>query len=150
MDAYETETEMKHDARIEMEENMIFKCNFDLKKFKSLLIDEQNNDPNDMVGPDPARLLMAAVAGCLSASFVYCMNKKNLELDEFTANTEIIKIKNENGLWRVKEINVELIPKSDNEKIQKRIKQCSKIFEKTCVITPSVREGITINVNVNP
>ena len=41
------------------------------------------------------------------------------------------------------------MPRSNDEKVQKRIKQCSKIFERTCTVTESVRAGIKVNVDID-
>ena len=120
-----------------------------IKNIPKIYVDDENENPDEMLGPDPSRLLMSTIVGCLSASYIFCMQKKNLSFDDYSAEAEYIGHKNEQGLWRVKEINVKLKPRSNDEKVAKRIKQCSKIFERTCTVTESVRAGIKVNVDID-
>jgi hypothetical protein len=50
---------------------------------------------------------------------------------------------------------VQLTPKTGDEAVLKRIKTCMRelhngnmLFEETCIITPSVKEGLDIKVDV--
>ena len=138
--------ELRTKVRLTLEKDMIFKCDMGNFKVEECYIDETNKEEFDMWGPNPSRLLASAVLGCLSASLIFCIGKKNLKLDDFEAEAEIIIAKNEKNFLRVKEINIKLIPVTDNEEVIKRIKQCEKMFEDYCTITQSVREGIKINV----
>ena len=70
-------------------------------------------------------------------------------LDDFEAEAQLVGRKNEKGFYRVKEINVRLIPKSSNAEVKRRMKTCLKIFEKACTVTQSVRAGIPVNVNID-
>ena len=134
---------------LEMEEEMIFKCNLGLPKYEEFFIDEAHHDKDEMWGPNPSRLLASAILGCLSASFMFCLQKRKLTLDDFKAEAEIIIARNEKKLFRVKEINVQLNPKSSDPAVVKRIEQCKKFFEQYCTITESVRAGIDVNVEIN-
>ena len=120
-----------------------------MKNLPEIHLDDEHDDVNEMLGPDPSRLLTAAIVGCLSASYMFCMDKKNLKFDDYSAEAEYVGYKTEQGVWRVKEINVKLLPRSNDEKVAKRIKQCSKIFERLCTVTESVREGIKVNVDID-
>jgi len=86
--------------------------------------------------------------GCLSASLIFCLKKRNFELDDFEAEAELKGGRNEKGFIRVNEINVKLIPKTNDENVKKRLEKCLKIFEKFCTVTESVRKGIPVNVYV--
>ncbi|MHA1785518.1 MAG: OsmC family protein [Candidatus Helarchaeota archaeon] len=144
--------EFKSVVKVEMvkgKEGKIFKCNMGLKSLGEIYIDDENEDINEMLGPDPSRLLASAIAGCLAASYKFCMEKKKMQYGSFTVEAEYISAENEKGLIRVKEINVKVKPFSSDEKIKRRIKQCSKIFERTCTVTQSVRAGIKVNVDID-
>jgi len=141
--------ELRNRVSLKLEKELIFKCDMGISKVKECYIDETNKKEVDMWGPNPARLLALAVLGCLSSSLVFCIGKKNLSLDDFEAEAEIVMARNEKNFWRVKEINIKLIPITDNEDIIKRIKQCEKFFEDYCIITQSVRDGIKVNVNLD-
>ncbi len=120
-----------------------------IKNLPKIYVDDEHKNHDEMLGPDPSIMLMSAIVGCLSASYIFCMEKKNLAFDDYSVEAEYITHKNEEGLWRVKELNIKLMPSSNDEKIKKRIKQCSKIFERTCTVTESVRQGIKVNVDID-
>ncbi len=141
--------EFKTKVKLQLEKDMIFKCDMGDLKVEECYIDETNADQVEMWGPNPTMLLASAVLGCLSASFVFCLKKKNLILDDLKAEAELIGGRNEKGFLRVKEINVKLNPKTDNEEVRKRMQTCLKIFEQFCTVTQSVRNGIKVNVDVN-
>ncbi|MBA7641054.1 hypothetical protein ES703_48726 [subsurface metagenome] len=138
-----------------LEKDMIFKVNFGYNKLKELFIDETLNEKSQIWGPDAAQLLAMALLGCLNASFLFCLNKRNLTVDDLEAHAEVSFKKIEKGYIRVDKIDVKIVPKSNDHDTLKRINQCIKkmkndkmFFEETCIITASVREGINIDVNI--
>ncbi len=141
-----SENDLKTKVKVELEKEMIFKWDLGLPLINSLYIDETHHKKEEKIGPDPSKLLASAILGCLSASFVFCLKKKNLTLDDFKGEAEIVLIRNEKNLLRVKELNVELRPMSSDPDVLKRIEQCKKFFEQYCTITESVRAGIEVNV----
>ncbi len=135
-------------VELELVEDMLFRCDMGNIKVKECYIDERDPNEYEMLGPNPSKLLASAVLGCISASFLYCLQKKNLKLNELTGEAVVIVARNEKGLLRVREINVELITKTSDPKVIKRIEQCKKMFEQYCTITESVRAGIKVNLKV--
>lgn len=142
-------------VRIKLAKDLIFKSIFDFEETKEIVIDETLDKTKIMKGPDAATLLGMAVISCLSASFIFCLNKRDLTVDDLDAYADISFYKTEKGYQRIKNIDVKLVPKSDDPDVLKRISQCTRemrsedmFFEETCIITPSVREGISINVDV--
>lgn len=138
------------------ESQMIFKCDLGKIKVKDWFIDEEHHEEVDMLGPNPSRLLALGVLGCLSASFIFCIKKRNLKVDDFTAEAEVVVTRNEKGFWRIKRIDVNMLPKITDPDSLKRAKQCLKsvkdgvsFFEQYCIVTQSVRSGIEVNVNIN-
>ena len=77
--------ELKTKVRLSLEKEMIFKCDLGSMKVKDCYIDDTNKDEVDMLGPNPTRMLALALLGCLSASFIFCLKKKNLTLDDLKA-----------------------------------------------------------------
>ena len=140
---------------IKLKKEMIFELQNIYKNLDSLLIDETLEDKIERVGPDAASLLGMAVISCLSASFIFCMEKRNLTLDNLEAKADISFKELKQGYKRIDSIDVKIIPKTDDADVLKRIKQCIKelksgqmFFEESCIITPSIREGINIQVKV--
>ncbi|MHA1314288.1 MAG: OsmC family protein [Candidatus Helarchaeota archaeon] len=140
--------EVRTKVNLQLEKEMIFQCDMGIMKVEECYIDETNQDEVDKWGPDPTKLLASAVLGCLSASFIFCLQKKKLSIEDFKGEAIAVIARNEKDLLRIKEINVKLIPNSDDPAIKKRIEQCKKIFERYCTVTESVRNGIPVNVDV--
>ena len=140
---------------MKLEKDMIFKIKLGYDKINEFFIDETLDAKSQMWGPDAAQLLAMALLGCLNASFLFCLNKRNLTVDDLEAHAEVSFKKIEKGYTRVNKINVKIVPKTEDPETLKRINQCIKnmksgnmFFEETCIITESVRKGIEINVDV--
>src|SRR5271157_1565747 len=96
---------------ISWENDLIFKLDFHgIPNVSELRVDETNKNEEDMIGVTPARLLASAVAGCLSSSFLFCISKRNVQVNEFTAEAEAILGRDEENRLRVLEIVVNLVP----------------------------------------
>ena len=89
----------------EFESQMIFKCDLGNMKVKDCYIDEEHRKEVDMLGPNPSRMLALGVLGCLSASFIFCLKKRNFKVDDFVGDAEVSIAKNEKGFWRIKKIS---------------------------------------------
>ena len=140
---------MKTKVGIKLKSEMIFKCDLGEIKVEDCYIDEEHHVEAEMWGPNPSRMLGMAVLGCLSASFIFCLKKREFSLSDLNADAEVIIARNEKGFWRVKNINVNIDPKIDTAEMRKRADQCRKMFEQYCIVTQAVREGIEVNVNIN-
>lgn len=143
-------SEMKKvNVGISLEEEMIFKCELGEMKVRDCYIDDTNKDEFNMLGPNPSRMLGLAILGCLSASFIFCLKKRELTLENLNAEAEVIIARNEKGFWRVKKINVDINSQIDDPETRKRADQCRKMFENYCLVTQAVREGIDVEVNLH-
>ena len=141
--------EMKTEVGLKLAEEMIFKCDLGQIKVEDCYIDEEHRVEAEMWGPNPSRMLGMAVLGCLSASFIFCLKKKDFSIKDLDGKAEVVVARNKKGFWRVKQINVSITPKIETPEMQKRADQCRKMFEQYCIVTQAVREGITVNVNLN-
>jgi len=140
---------MKTKVGLSLEEKMIFKCELGEMKVKDCYIDDTHKEEVDMLGPNPSRMLAMAVLGCLSASFIFCLKKREFNLEDLKAEAEVTIARNEEGFWRVKKIDVDINAKIDDPNVKKRADQCKKMFEQYCIVTQAVREGIDVEVNLN-
>jgi uncharacterized OsmC-like protein len=118
-------------------------------KVKDCYIDDSHTEEVDMLGPNPTRMLGLALLGCLSASFIFCLKKKNLTLDDLKAEAELTIARNKKGFWRVMKIDVDLNIIINDPITRRRADQCKKMFEQYCIVTQAVRDGIDVEVNVN-
>jgi len=139
---------MKTKVGLSLEQEMIFSCDLGDMEVKDCYVDDTHKDEVDMLGPNPTRMLGLALLGCLSASFIFCLKKRNLTLDDLKAEAELTIIRNKKGFWRVKKIDVDIDIKISDPDTRKRADQCKKMFEEYCVVTQAVREGIDVEVNV--
>jgi uncharacterized OsmC-like protein len=140
---------LKTKVGLTLEKEMIFKCDLGEMKVKDCYIDETNKDEVDMLGPNPSRMLGMAILGCLSASFIFCLKKRDFNVDDLKAEAEVTIARNQKGFWRVKRIDVDIFAKFDDPETRKRADQCKKMFEQYCIVTQAVREGINVEVNLN-
>ncbi len=139
---------MKTKVGLNLESGMLFKCDLGDIKVKDCYIDDERHKEVDMLGPNPSRMLGLAVLGCLSASFIFCLKKRNFNVEDLKAEAEVTIRRNEKGFWRVKKIDVLIKPKIDDPDTKKRADQCLKMFEQYCIVTQAVREGINVEVEV--
>lgn len=122
-----------------------FKVQFDLNEVPTLIVDEEK-PVGKGIGPNPARLLSAAVGHCLSSSLLYCLRKARVEIRNLETTVETRLARNEGGYLRVSNIDVQLHLNVD-EKDATRVRRCLEIFENYCTVTESVRKGINVKVN---
>lgn len=98
-------------------------------------------------GPNPARLLAAAVGSCLSASLLFCLRKSRIEVPSLRTTVDGTIERNERGRLRIGGIRVRLAPELTDQQ-RERIGRCVDLFEDFCLVTESVREGIPVDVEV--
>lgn len=100
-------------------------------------------------GPNPSRLLAAAVGNCLAASLVFCLEKARVPVTDVRASVDVTMTRNEKGRLRIGSMRVLLEPTVDGVP-EERLERCLALFEDFCVVTQSVREGFDIQVDVQP
>ena len=131
------------------EEGFVFKVDFGIPDTINLIMDEP--DPvGKNKGPNASKVLAAAMGNCLSASLMFCLQRARAEVGDIETNVEGLLMRNENGRWRISEVNVEISPEIDLDKFQSQYDRCMDLFEDFCIVSQSVEQGIPINVNVKP
>jgi uncharacterized OsmC-like protein len=132
--------------RLERVQNYEFKAHFDWDHLPPILLDE--SEPlGQRKGPNPSRLLAAAVGDCLSASLLFCLQKAKLEVKNVKTLVTGSLVRNEKGRLRIGKLDVNI--KLDLQDGQYgRINRCLDLFEDYCIVTASVRKGIPVNVVV--
>ena len=123
-----------------------FRVDFGDPAIAPLLVDE-GPPLGQGSGPNPSRLLAAALADCLSASLVFCLAKSRIEVGALATRATGTYVRNEQNRLRIGRIDVELrpeLPGSDPA----RVKKCLELFEDFCVVTASVRKGLAVGVRV--
>ena len=132
---------------VEHVRDFVFKVDFCLEGVDDLIMDEPE-PVGGGVGPNAERLVAAAVGNCLSASLLFCLGKSRVEVSGMKTTVRGVIARNEEGRWRIMELNAELTPEIDDDG-RKQLDRCIDIFENFCVASQSIRQGIPINVKVN-
>jgi len=130
-----------------------------LERFRFLVDFNQDGVPDlvtdeliplgESTGPNPARLLAAAVGNCLSASLLFCLNKSHVDVSDIKCVVEGDIERNEKGRLRIAELRVRIEPGIGTADLE-RIGRCVNIFEDFCIVTESVRSGIDVLVEIAP
>jgi len=123
-----------------------FRVKFDKPELPDLIMDEPPPLGEDR-GPNPSRVLAAAIANCLCASLLFCAKRARAELGPIHAEAKVQIVRNEHKRLRVGKVEVVIdphLPEAEKEKARR----CLEIFEDFCIVTQSVREGIDIAVSV--
>ena len=118
---------------------------FDKPEHPDLVLDEPPPLGNDH-GPNPARVLAAAVASCLSASLLFCLNRAKIAVTDLRADVTTELVRNDAKRLRIGKIAVRLHPTLEDPTA---LAGCLEAFEDFCVVTQSVREGIDVDVSVD-
>lgn len=123
-----------------------FEVDFKLPGTPPLLTDE----PPPLgggAGPNPARLLGAAVANCLAASLLFSLRKFRNDAEPLRAEATVSMQRNAQGRLRIGRIEVDIHLSAMAAAIRSLDRILAQ-FEDFCVVTQSVRAGITVNVRV--
>jgi uncharacterized OsmC-like protein len=123
-----------------------FEVRFDDPALPSLVTDE----PPPLgggAGPNPARLLGTAVANCLAASLLFSLRKFRNQVEPLRAVATVSIVRNAQNRLRIGRIGVDLHiagVAGDAKSLDRVLEQ----FEDFCIVTQSVRAGITVDVRV--
>jgi organic hydroperoxide reductase OsmC/OhrA len=141
-----SETVSEFTIAVDQIQDYEFRVRFDKEGLPDLIMDEPPPLGRDS-GPNPARILAAAIANCLSASWLFCARKARVDLGPIHTQVRMQIVRDENKRLRVGKVEVVIdpnLPESEREKARR----CLHVFEDFCVVTQSVRDGIDVAVTV--
>ncbi|MFX0122105.1 MAG: OsmC family protein [Candidatus Hodarchaeota archaeon] len=125
-----------------------FTTTFDKDYYPELLFDEPLDFGGEDKYPNASRVLTAAVASCLSASFMLCLNKARIPVNSMETQAKCTITRNEEGYLRITQIDVTIIPTWESDVTLKKKTRCIKIFKSFCIATNAVTTGVPVNVDV--
>ena len=131
---------------LEQESDFAFRISFEETALQPLLSDEPAPLGHDR-GPNPSRLLLAAIGNCLVASLLFALRKQSNDPGKLRAEISAAPMRNAQGRWRIPKAFVELQLPGGGEDYQ-RLDRVLQQFEDFCVVTQSVRQGIDVEVTV--
>lgn len=124
-----------------------FKVEFDVYGIPSLVVDEMKPIGKEE-GPNPTRLLSAAVGHCISSSLLYCLGKAKVKVKKLETTVQANVERNKEGYLRIPGLDVQVrLEVSEEDKA--RVPRCLKVFENYCTVTQSVKKGIEVKVRIN-
>ena len=133
-------------VKLELLDGYRFRVGFDMEGIPDLVIDEMK-PIGEGLGPNPSRLLSAAVGHCLSSSLLYCLSKAKIKVKKLSTSVKANIERNKEGYLRITGLEV-AIHLEVNEEDKLRVPRCLDIFENYCTVTQSVRKGIDVKVAV--
>lgn len=122
-----------------------FRVRFDKPSLPELVVDEPPPLGKE-VGPNPARLLAAAVGSCLSASLAFCLDRAKIPVRDLTTDVSVDLTRNDRKRLRIGRVGVGLHLVVDDPSA---VTSCIDAFEDFCVVTQSVREGLNVEVGID-
>ncbi len=135
------------DLHVEQVSGYEFRVKFDKPQHPDLRMDEPPPLGKD-VGPNPARILATAIGDCLAASLRFCLTKSGAQLTDLKSDVHVELVRTENKRLRIGKIDVTLKPRISQG--AEKLPPCLSAFEDFCVVTQSVRQGLKVNVVVEP
>lgn len=136
------------DIRIVLEQEgpYAFKVNFEGTALEALHTDE----PAPLgggAGPGPSAMLLTAIANCLGSSLVFALHKFKNQPAPIRAEIVGRKARNAEGRLRIPHADV-TIHLGDKAAELEHFDRVLAQFEQFCVVTQSVREGISVDVKI--
>jgi uncharacterized OsmC-like protein len=101
-------------------------------------------------GPNPSRLLAAALVNCLAASLLFALSKKGVTVDGLVATAHVELGRNDQNRLRIQRVQVVVSPTVGADSSAASIDEAIDTFEDFCVVTQSVRSGLPVEVRVEP
>ena len=125
-----------------------FAVDFELEGVPPLVTDEPP-PLGEAAGPNPVRVLAAAIGNCMSASLKFCLSRSRIEILDMKTVVEGTIVRNERGRLRVGSMRVRIEPVVAPDDVE-RMSRCLEMFEDFCIVGQSVRDGIDVAVEVAP
>ena len=133
-------------TKLQMIDNYKFNVHSDLDYIPDFVVDETKPD-GEGTGPNPTRLLSAAVGHCMSSSLIYCLKKARIPVQNMNTTVKTNLYRNENGRLRIQSIDIQIELKVSKED-ESRVHRCLDLFEDYCTVTQSIRKGVKVNITV--
>jgi organic hydroperoxide reductase OsmC/OhrA len=131
-------------TKLELLDGYRFKVEFGVDGVPNLVVDEMK-PIGEGLGPNPTRLLSAAVGHCLNSSLLYCLGKAKVKIKKLDTIVKADIERNEDGYLRVAGLDVQIhLEVNDEDKL--RVPRCLSLFENYCTVTQSIRKGIEVKV----
>ena len=123
-----------------------FEARFDDPHVPVLTVDEPPPLGHN-AGPDPSRLLAAAVGHCLSASLLFALRKFGNDPSGLWVRVRVMLARNERGRLRIGRMAADLHLGTDAQRLS-RLDRVLAQFEDFCTVTATLRGAVPVDVRV--
>jgi uncharacterized OsmC-like protein len=136
-------------AELTQRESYEFTCTFPGTSLPALELDESEPTGKGR-GPNPVRMLSAAIGHCLSSTLYNSLVRAHVPSTPIRTRVAAEVGRNARGRLRVLalQVRIEAAPLQDSDR--ERFDRCVAIFEDYCTVTGAVREGMRISTEVAP
>lgn len=131
---------------LEQDADYAFRVRFDDTTLADLMTDE-SPPLGKGEGPNPSRMLVVAVANCLSASMLFALRKFKNQPGKIVTHATAELVRNDQGRMRVGHIDV-VVRLAEGAEAHTHLERILATFEDYCVVTESVRQGVRVSVKV--
>lgn len=142
-----TKTVAELHVRVEQQDGFEFRVRFDNPHWPELLVDEPPPLGKD-AGPNASRMFAATIGQCLGASLLFCLARASVVVRSIDADVFVEVVRNERHRLRIPKVRVVLWPAvleaTDD------LSRCIEEFQDHCIVTESVRQGVRVDVEVQP
>lgn len=137
--------ERTHHVTVRLARNFQFVAEFnDIPGAEPMLFDEPA-PLGEGRAPSAAAVLGAAIGNCLAASLTFCLRRARVDVQDMTAHVTTHVAKNDKGRYRIRGIDVQIVPVLG---IGAHLERCEGLFEDFCIVTASVQRGIPVHVSL--
>lgn len=118
----------------------IIKCNVEDENLFDCIVKELYGEDYDRVINDPTLFQNEVIVNCVNAGLVSCLGGKKSDLKAKISDYEIelVIIKTENKVWRVRDIIIKVDIAADDKLIIKGIESCLKYIKNSCNINKEI------------
>ena len=134
------------EVRVEPVDGFEFRIKFDREHHPDIITDEPTPLGRDL-GPNPSRLLAAAIGNSLASSLLFCLKRAGAAPGVGVgADVDVDLTRDEFKRLRIGQVRVTLRPSADID--PGTMSECLSTFEDYCVVAQSVRAGLDVQVEV--
>ena len=117
------------------------------RHFNNIQIDEPEAFNGTNLAPSSLEYLLIGIGGCIGSSFVYCLQKNEILLEELNIVVDC-KLKHTGKKMTLEMVNIDVeinfLPKNTQKK--EKIDFCKKIFQDHCPALKLVKSPIPLNI----
>ena len=122
------------------------KVESEIRHFNSILMDDRKKGDN--TAPTPVEMFLASVGSCLVMSFVYCTHLSGANLDASNFRVKMVgEVERKNDRLRLVNVKAEFRLKSSKD--DKKLKKCFEKFQPFCILSESIKSGISFSCDLS-